>query len=98
MVQTSRSTGISKWVQLTTKVMEHPMMKQVLELILRSPADVVLVNCSAGYHRAATVCGWLHGMLEATQQSFVEFGCDFATVMADFETQLNQFSCEFGCE
>ena len=52
-----------QWLKPVVEVLRHENMSRVLYHIAHQPAALVLINCSAGNHRAATVVAWLYGFL-----------------------------------
>ena len=48
-----------------SQVLNHSRAAHTLFHILDNPAQLAMINCTAGFHRASTVSGWLHGKLHA---------------------------------
>ena len=46
------------------QVFGHWAFERAINFIIRRPAMLVLINCSAGYHRASTASSLLHGYLQ----------------------------------
>lgn len=47
------------------EVLKHPRCPHALFCVLDSPASLVLINCTAGYHQAPCVAAWLMAKLAA---------------------------------
>lgn len=58
--------SLTAWDIYVTQVFKHRMCKGVIHHILKSPGDLVLLNCVSGWHRTAAVSMLLWAMLSAT--------------------------------
>ena len=58
-----------------TEVLRHKMLPRVLLYILSQPCDLVLLNCSAGFHRAPCIAALLFAILVASHLNFMSGVC-----------------------
>ena len=57
-----RFCGLEKVVR--DGILRHRHIRYCLRHISRHPADLILINCTAGFHRASVVAGWLYAWLK----------------------------------
>ena len=57
------------------EVLRHEMLPRVILYILSQPCDLVLLNCSAGFHRAPCIAALLFAILVASHLNFISGVC-----------------------
>jgi hypothetical protein len=62
----------NRWM---AEVLRHEMLLRVLFYILSQPCDLVLLNCSAGFHRAPCIAALLFAILVASHLNFMSGVC-----------------------
>ena len=67
-----------------TEVLRHEMLPRVLLYILSQPCDLVLLNCSAGFHRAPCIAALLFAILVASHLNFMSGVCVVLWVRGQF--------------
>ena len=76
-----------------TEVLRHEMLPRVLLYILSQPCDLVLLNCSAGFHRAPCIAALLFAILVASHLNFMSGVCVVLWVRGQFGIFFQLLRC-----